>query len=174
MNQDDVLGEVLEKGQSTVQKTGKAVSDVAVNAVKAVTGQVTGSDASGQQMEANASPQDQASQADAQAQVKDMVKDLYAPSAPQSGEPVMSKEQIEEADRVKLEQVKQQLHNEVYYGPLIKRAEGASKEEERPAERVERQEMQEIDAEQKKEKKKPDFALQREQRRAEVKGGIGG
>ena len=173
MNRDDVLGEVLEKGQSTVQKTGKAVTGAAVNAVKAVTGQVTGSDVSGQQMEANASPQDQASQADAQAQVNDMVKDLYAPSSPQDGQPALSKEQIEEADKAKLEQVKQQLHNEVYYQPLINKAQSQG-EEERPAEKVEREEIQELQEERNKEKKKPDYALQREQRRAEVKGGIAG
>ena len=173
MDTYDGIGELLEKGQSTVQKTGNAVTGAAVNVAKTAVGQATGSsDTPGQQMD-NIMPADQTSQADNREQVKEVVKDLYAPSSLRDGQPALSKEQIEQADKVKLEQIKQQLHNEVYYQPLINRVQNQG-EEERPAEKVEREEIQELQEEQNKEKKKPDYALQREQRRAEVKGGVGG
>lgn len=161
-NNNDVFGEVLEKGQQAAQKTTSVVSDAAKMAV----GQVTGGDSKADAV------QNQDAQAQAE-EVKGVVKDFYAPSQ-NSGQPPLSKEQIEEADKVRIAQVKQQLHNEVYYNPLVKRSEETQAQEERPAERVERQEMQDFQDEQKKAKEKPNYAMQREQRRAEVKGGVSG
>ena len=162
-NNNDVFGEVLEKGQQAGQKTAAAISDAA----KMAAGQVTGGDSK------NDTAQSQDAQASQAEEVKGVVKDFYAPSQ-NSGQPPLSKEQIEEADRAKIAQVKQQLHNEVYYDPLVKRSEETQAQEERPAERVEREEMEDLQLEQKKAKEKPDYAMQREQRRAEVKGGVSG
>jgi len=42
MDKNRVLGELLEQGQSVVQKTGKAVADSATGVVKTAAGQVAG------------------------------------------------------------------------------------------------------------------------------------
>ncbi len=160
MNSDDVFGEVLEKGQQAVKQTTNVVSDAAKMAADQIAGQ---KDTAGDQASNDSSTDIQAA--------KDMVKDFYAPSNP--GQAPVSKDLVAQEDASKLAQVKQQLHNEVYYDPLVNRPK-KQEEEERPAERVERQEMEDLQAEQKKQKEKPDFAMQRAQRQAEVKGGVSG
>lgn len=165
MDTNNVLGEVLEKGQSTVQKTGKTVADSASNAVKSAVSQVAGQDQKEQ------SVQDNVQKANDKAQVAEMVKDLYAPSNPNVKAP--SKEQSEAEKKARLANLRQKLHNEVYYEPLI--AGQKAQEEERPAEKVEREKVQEMQDLKKKEDKKPaPLAVQRAQQSAEKFRGVSG
>lgn len=164
MDTNNVLGEILEKGQSAVQKSAKTVADSASNVVKTTASQATGQDQGEQNI------QDNAQKANDKAQVADMVKDIYSPSNPNVKAP--SKEQAEAEDKAKLVSLRQKLHDEVYYQPLIA---GQKAQEERPAEKVEREKVQEMQDLQKKEDKKPTpLAVQRAQQSAEKFRGVSG
>jgi hypothetical protein len=86
----------------------------------------------------------------------------------------MSSEEQEKLEtQQKLEALRKQLHDEVYYEPLINPKK--QEEEERPAERVERQEKEEMqDLEQKEADKPPPIALQRAQTTTEMNRGVSG
>jgi len=173
MNPNDVLGEVLEKGQSVVQKTGKAVADSASGALKTAAGQVAGD--SGNQPgsnEASTAVSDQQATSD-KFQNDEFVKELYAPSTSQNGQKVPSGEpQSQTEEQAKLAGVRQKLHDEVYYLPLIQ---GSKSQEERPAEKVEREKKQEMQDLQQKEAEKPaPIAVQRAQQTAEKFRGVSG
>jgi len=169
MNPNDVLGEVLEKGQSVVQKTGKAVADSTSGVVKVAAGQVAGD--SNSQTEANAAVSDQQTASD-KAQTDELVKELYAPSKSQDSQIPVDKQQSEKDAQAKLTSVRQKLHDEVYYQPLVN---PQKPREERPAEKVEREKKQEMQDLQKKEAKKPPpIAVQRAQQTAEKFRGVSG
>lgn len=174
MNPNDVLGEILEKGQSVVQKTGKAVADSATGAVKTAVNQVVGD--SGNQAgvnETNATVSDNQQVVSDKAQNDELVKELYAPSQPQNGQNLSPVEpQSESEEQARLASVRQKLHDEVYYLPLIH---GKKAQEERPAEKVEKEKKQEMQDLQKKEAKKPaPIAVQRAQQSAEKFRGVSG
>lgn len=171
MDKNGVLGEVLEKGQSVVQKTGKAVADSASGAAKTAAGQIAG--------DSNGQAKDMASVSDKQiasdrAENDKLVKELYAPSQPQNGQNLPSAEpQSKTEEQAKLANVRQKLHDEVYYEPLIHGQK--AKQEERPAEKVEKEKKQEMADLQQKEAKKPaPIAVQRAQQSAEKFRGVSG
>lgn len=162
MDKNGVLGEVLEKGQSTVSKTGKTVVSAAANTVKIAANQVTAN---------SDNKENQTEEADNKTKTKAMIKDIYAPSNPNaSAKPA---EQIEAEDKAKLESLRQKLHNEVYYDPLINRAK-KGEEEERPAEKVEREKMEDLRETQKKKEKQKPIAVQRAQNVIEANRGVSG
>lgn len=170
MDKNGVLGELLEQGQSVVQKTGKAVADSATGVVKTAAGQVAGD--SNIQAKDNAVVPDQKVLSD-KTQTDELVKELYAPSQPQNGQNLTPAEpQSKTEEQAKLASVRQKLHDEVYYEPLIQ---GSKSQEERPAEKVEREKKQEMQDLQKKEAKKPaPIAVQRAQQTAEKFRGVSG
>lgn len=169
MDKNGILGEVLEKGQSVVQKTGKAVVGSAAGAVKTTAGQIGGD--SGGQTKDNTVISDKQT-ANQKAETDELVKELYAPSKPQNNQNPAAKPQSETEEQAKLAGVRQKLHDEVYYQPLIGRQ---KPQEERPAEKVEREKKQEMHDLQKKEAKKPPpIAVQRAQQSAEKFRGVSG
>jgi len=172
MDTNNVLGELLEQGQSMAQKTGKAVADSAAGAVKTAVSQVTGvNSAQAGTNEGNAAPTDQPSASD-KAQTDELVKELYAPSNPQAAQDPVDKQQVEQDAQVKLQSIRQKLHQEVYYEPLVN---PARQEEERPAEKVEREKQQELQDLQQKEAKKPaPIGVQMAQQSAEKFRGASG
>ncbi len=147
MNPNDILGETIEKGQKTVKQTASAVSDAAKIAV----GQA----------------------AEDKAQTEELVKDLYAPSKPKNAQNLTpAKPESKAEEQARLASVRQKLHDEVYYQPLINRQ---KPQEERPAEKVEKEKKQELMDLQKKEAKKPaPIAVQRAQQTAEKFRGVSG
>ena len=164
MDKNGALGEILEKGQSAVQKSAKAAADSSSNLVKTAAGQIAG------QNQGEQGIQDDAQKVTDKAQADDLVKDLYAPSNPNVKAP--SKEQSEADKKAKLANLRQKLHDEVYYQPLIA---GQKAQEERPAEKVEREKKQEMqDLRQKEDKKPKPLAVQRAQQSAEKFRGVSG
>lgn len=170
MDLNNVLGEVLEKGQSVVKNSGKTTVNSVGGFVKTAVGQVAGD--SNSQVKDNVSVSDQQAVRD-KAQNDELVKELYAPSAPQNSQKSPSVEpQSETEEQAKLASVRQKLHDEVYYRPLIQ---GSKSQEERPAEKVEKEKKQEMQDLQKKEEEKPaPIAVQRAQQTAEKFRGISG
>ena len=160
MNTNSVVGEILETGVSAVKQTGKTVAGAVSDTGKAAASQITGRSKDTQ----------------------DIVKSLYAESEKEKDksqrvEVQDSNDQSENTPegldkKKKLEELRQELHNEVYYDPLVNPPK--SKEEERPAEKVEREEMEEIQDLQKKEKEKPPPLVQRTQQRVEKFPGASG
>mgnify|MGYP001618472979 CR=1 FL=1 len=161
MNTNSVVGEILETGVSAVKQTGKTVAGAVSDTGKAAASQVTGRSKDTQ----------------------DIVKSLYAESEKEKDksqrvEVQDSNDQSENTPegldkKKKLEELRQELHNEVYYDPLVNPPK-PQREEERPAEKVEREEMEEIQDLQKKEKEKPPPLVQRTQQRVEKLPGASG
>ncbi len=174
MNPNDILGEVMEKGQSIVQKTGKTAVNSVVGISKTVAGQATGgSDNQSGSNETNATVSDNQQVVSDKAQNDELVKELYAPSKSQNNQKArLAEPQSESEEQAKLASVRQKLHDEVYYLPLIH---GKKNQEERPAEKVEKEKKQEIQDLQKKEAKKPiPLVVQRAQQTAEKFRGVSG
>lgn len=163
----------MEKGQGAVKKTGKAAVDSAAGAVKTAANQVAGDSNQSGSNETNTVVSDQQTVSD-KAQNDELIKELYAPSKPQNSRnlpPAESQSKTEE--QVKLAGVRQKLHDEVYYEPLIQGQK--ARQEERPAEKVEKEKKQELQDLRKKEAKKPmPLAVQRAQQTAEKFRGVSG
>ena len=174
MNSNDILGEAMEKGQSAVKKTGKVVADSAAGAVKTAVNQVVGDSNQSGSNETNATVSDQQQVVSDKAQNDELVKELYAPSKPKNTQnPILAEPQSKPEEQAKLANVRQKLHDEVYYEPLIQGQK--AKQEERPAEKVEKEKKQELVDLQKKEAKKPaPIAVQRAQQTAEKFRGVSG
>lgn len=162
MNTNSVVGEILETGVSAVKQTGKTVAGAVSDTGKAAASQITRRSKDTQ----------------------DIVKSLYAQSDQDTDQsPIKSSNQNAQQSedntpeaidkKKKLEELRQELHNEVYYDPLVNPPK-PQREEERPAEKVEREEMEEIQDLQKKEKEKPPPLVQRTQQRVEKFPGASG
>lgn len=170
MNPNDVLGETIERGQKVIRQTASAAAASATGAVKAAAGQIAG--------DSNSQAKDNVAVSDEQAvshkvQTEELVKELYAPSKSQNNQKAQpSGSQSETEEKAELASVRQKLHDEVYYQPLIQ---GTKTQEERPAEKVEKEKKQEMADLQKKEVKKPaPLAVQRSQQTAEKFRGVSG
>ena len=170
MNQNDVLGEILEQGQSLVKKGGKAVKSSVSDTAKAAVGQITGDNVSQDNSGQN---QDVRTGVDAanKAETEELVKGLYAKSKPGS-QTAQTPQGVKEADdKQKLEKLRQELHGQ-YYQNLVNRP---KPKEERPAEKAEREEKQKMADLQEKEAKKPvSLAVQRAQQSTEKYRGASG
>ena len=170
MNQNDVLGEILEQGQSLVKKGGKAVKSSVSDTVKAAAGQVTGDNGS---QDNSGQSQDVQTGVDTvnKAETEELVKGLYAKSKP-GNQTAQTPQSVKEADdKQKLERLRQELHGQ-YYQKLVNRP---KPKEERPAEKVEREDKQKMADLQEKEAKKPaPLAVQRAQQSTEKYRGPSG
>ncbi|OGH21547.1 MAG: hypothetical protein A2958_02345 [Candidatus Levybacteria bacterium RIFCSPLOWO2_01_FULL_38_13] len=154
------LEEALETGVSMAKKSAKAVVGAASDAGKAAGSQITG-------------VQDKDTQ--------DIVNSLYAESEKEkdksqrvevqgsNDQPDNTPEGLEK--KKKLAQLRQQLHNEVYYDPLVNPSK--PKQEERPAEKVEKEKQEEMIGLQEKKKKEPPPLIQRQKTRIERLPGAG-
>lgn len=170
MNQNDVLGEILEQGQSLVKKGGKAVKSSVSDTVKAATGQVTGDNGS---QDNSGQSQDVQTGVDTvnKAETEELVKGLYAKSKP-GNQTAQTPQSVKEADdKQKLERLRQELHGQ-YYQKLVNRP---KPKEERPAEKVEREDKQKMaDLQEKAAKKPAPLAVQRAQQSTEKYRGPSG
>lgn len=100
---------------------------------------------------------------------KSFLQDLYGPSTPVPNEKVAEQKAVDEQETAAL---RNRLHNETYYQPLIA---PAKQQEERAAEKVEREKQEERWDLQKKEEKKPaPLAVKQGQQSAEVHRGVSG
>ncbi len=155
MNKSGLLGEALEKGQSTVKQIGKGAMKTTGSAVKAAGAQITGTDIGAQDIVNSLYGVSDAK--------KTNIQSIQNQQASQAGD--AGKNPTEELDKEKkLKELRAKLHQEVYYDPLT----NPKKPEERPAEKVEKEKEQEVAelAERKKEKPPP-LAIQRTQQRVE-------
>lgn len=171
----------LEQGKSGIKK----ISDVALQSAKATVQtaaqQLTGSYSAGDGTVDAPSPIAR-SQDDI-----DFIQDLYGlsrqtqtPSSqiasaqtPQMENPSQATQQQQELaqTRQKLANLLRQQHNETYFGPVFNRP---KQKEEGIAEKLEREDEEKKYEEFEKQQKKPDFALQRAQGRAEMAPGASG
>ncbi len=172
MDSNNVLGEILEKGQSAVKNSGKTAVNSVAGIAKTAAGQVAGDPNQSGTNEANVAVSDQHQAASDKVQTDEFVKELYAPSKSQDGQNPKDNQQAQTEEQAELASVRQKLHDEVYYEPLIQ---GSKSQEERPAEKVEREKKQEMQDLQKKEaKKSAPIAVQRAQQTAEKFRGVSG
>jgi hypothetical protein len=188
MDKMGVFGEMLEKGQQTVQSTAKAaVSDV----TNTVAGQIgvkpeASPDAQGKtqvrpQNQTQALPKTEPTvlQAASSSETLDLVKEFYAPSDDVQAPNAARNPQQEQAEtQAKLAKLRQELHQSTYYDPLIAYETKKPQEEEAVAEKVEREEKEEdrekIELQQKKAKDTQDIATSRAQRATEANRGVAG
>ncbi|MEK7551084.1 MAG: hypothetical protein AAB532_00595 [Patescibacteria group bacterium] len=178
MDKNGQIGELLEKGQTTVTNS---VQDTA-NTVRT---QVLGGQNNSQSLpnqNPDLPPQIEPVQADNTDYTKQAVSSFYSPS--ENGEPNSS--EATETDEQKLARVRQdldgekqkhkELHDEVYYQPLIAyEQKQATQQQERPAEVAENEKQHDLQEHvEKQAKKDQDIATQRAQRQIEIKGGVSG
>jgi len=156
------LEDALETGVSTAKRGAKTVANAVSDTGEAAASQITGVQ---------------------NKDTQDIVKSLYAQSnqnTDQKSNKTSNQDPQQPEDnspqglekKKKLEELRQQLHKEVYYDPLVNQKK--PKEEERPAEKVEREEMQDLQDLQKKEKDKPPPLVQKTQQRVEKYPGASG
>ncbi len=172
--------EMLEEGKSLVKKTTDQAVKQVKTTVQTAASQVTGvSNAQtpngGQGVDFGTVSSDQSS--------KDFVKDLYKPSAQQSTQVsqqiVTNSQQPGSDDQKSLEETRKKIkllneqHTNVYYKPTFDP--DRKKEEEKPAEKVEREEQEKLQQLQLDDKEKlPPLAVTRAQTSAENKVGFSG
>lgn len=173
MDPNSVVGELFEKGQNTTQTT---VSDV-TNAVKS---QILGDEKKSpvKDVSWNLPPQPVNPETVVSDDgTKEFVKDFYAPTdtlaqAPQSASDKADQDQLAKT-RSEL-QLFQSQHKDVYYDPLFAYENKKPQEEERPAEKADRQKMEDLKTDsEKKTKNDEDIAVQIAQKGVETRVSAG-
>ena len=153
-----ILGEILEQGASIVKQTVKQTAKLPSDLAKTAAGQVGG----------------QTPSADEKA-TAEFVKDLYGADDQSNKKPATTETQKgTEAQRVekeqKIEKLRQELHSKYYQRTFNP----PKQQEERPAEKVEKEKREEMIDLQEKEKKKPPVLVQRARERVEKYPGASG
>jgi hypothetical protein len=185
MDPNSTFGELIEKGQNaaanTVQNTAKNTASDVVNTVKGqITGKNEGTAGKPQvQSQTQASPLPNVLPESGNASsengefAREMVSDFYSPSRQTSQAALEGREQQQTDEKlIKVRQELKNLHMETYYNPLFEYEN--KKPEERPAEKVERQKMEDLqDLQQKEEKKALPIALQHAQTAIETRVSAG-
>ena len=191
MDKNGFFGEMLEKGQQTVQNTVKsAVSDIAGSVTSQIGVKPEASpDAQGKaqtqaqnqtQVQSPPSGEPAIPQAAATPETIELVKEFYAPSDDNQKVSPVDKQKSDAEAQAKLQKLRQELHQTEYYEPLIayEKKKPGQGEEEGAAERVEKQEKEEqqkkMELEEKKAKEKQDIATSRAQRAVEANRGVAG
>ena len=185
-----MFGEMLEKGQQTVQNTVKsAVSDVVGSLGNQLGVKPEASpDASGKtqnqnqtQAQVQSSPSSEPSipQAASSPETIELVREFYAPSDDNRKAAPADKQQVDAQTQQKIAQLRQELHQGEYYEPLIAyETKKPGQEEEGAAERVEKQEKEEeqkkMQLEDKKAKGDQDIATTRAKTAVEANRGVAG
>jgi len=184
MNDDNILGGALNQLGQTVKQAAKQVAKVPEEMAKGLGAQVKGE----KPQEKSSANQPQKQWQSDEERLK-FLKDLYGKTdMSQDGtspankslnlgdkKPTEFQQQIavkSPEEQKQLLQLRQDLHKQVYYDPTFNRPQ---KQEERPAEKIEKEKEIEMQELQKKEEKKPlPIAVQREQNKAEMFRGISG
>lgn len=166
MDTSTLVGEVLESGGTAIKQTGKAASNAISDTAKAAVSQITGS-----QGDNSAPPSD--------IDAKDIVSSLYEKSQSQNtnlqqvpkpaNAPTGSQKKTPD-ELANLELVRKELHA-AYYQSLTN---PPKPQEERPAEKVEREEKQDLVDLQQKQMEKPPPLVQRAAQRVEKFPGASG
>lgn len=155
MDKQGMIGEILERGQIVTDDARKTALKQVGNTAKAAINQVLPGSVE--------NPDERKEGKD-----KDFLKDLYGldeKTPPSEAE----KKQKEAEEKKKLQQIRSTLHNQ-YYASLTR-----PKKQERPAEKVEREDEEKKMQDIKKEEKKPkQIATQRAQQRVEKYPGASG
>jgi len=165
MNPNDVFGEALEQLGTIPKQMGQSVKGAPGAAVATVTAQVSGNGQASNVPSTDALPQ--AQEASKSAEKPDDLLEMFGKSdlSPEQLDGVKTQKQME--DQQQLQALRQRLHSE-YYQKLITPT-PKPEENERPAERVERLEMQDLEEEKKKEQEKTPIAVARARSSAENK-----
>lgn len=163
--------ELLEKGKQTTSDAVKTtVSDVATSVSDQV-GITNETNSSSQGQNTNQGEPQQQNSGETQ-RTKEMIKDFYSPSE----DYVQTGATQAQTDEQRLTSVRQKLHqeqhNEVYYNQLISYEQ--SRSEERPAEKIERQQMEELQLKEEKKQTGLPVAVQIAQTHTETSPGIRG
>lgn len=155
--------EALESGISLIKKSGKVAAAAVSDTTKAAVSQVAGYQ---------------------NKDTQDVVSHLYGKTDnknkdqkenPQNPGDQLQNSTLQDLEKKKkLQELRQQLHNEVYYDPLINPKKPQEQEEERPAEKVEKEKQEEMIDLQKKDKDKPPPLVVRTQQRVEKYPGASG
>lgn len=181
---DSILGDSLKQVGSLAKQTVKQIVKIPKEAVETATSQAGFEKKSSQKGPGEAQMQ----KVDRNKDTEDFVKGLYGVDNSQAQNPQdsqtaqkavaqatgqNSKQSPEE--QAKLESLRKKLHNETYYQPLITRQK-TQEEVEKPKERVERLEMQDLQKkdEEKKKKAQQDVSLEREKTKTEAHRGVSG
>lgn len=162
------LEDALETGVSGAKRGAKTVASAVSDTGKSAVSQITG-----QNLSAGRQGED----------TKDIVKSLYVQSDQNTDQPSnkSARENSQQPEdntpqglekKKKLEELRAQLHQEVYYDPLVNPHK--PKEEERPAEKVEKEEHEEMIELAEKKKKEPPPLVQKTQQRVEKFPGASG
>jgi len=173
------IGQILEQGQqaaaNTVQNTAKnTVSDVSSSVKTQITGNNEGIAGKSQALSQGSAVEPSAQLLQNGDFAKEMVSDFYSPSSQNTQAVLEGQEQAQTNEKLsKVRQELKNLHMEVYYNPLT--AYENKKPEERPAESVERQKMEDLKELQLKEQQKaPPIAVKMAQTTTEVNRGVAG
>ena len=175
------LGELIEKSQTQAVNTVKSAVSDTTNSVSGQLGIKNNVNSSALPQNQNQTPQvseqAQTSSQDRQGNefTKEMVKDFYAPSVSTSQFALEDEEKVQTEQ--KLQAVRQKLfqerHNEVYFNAVLN-ADAPKQQEERPAEKVERQQMEDLQLEQDKKQNELPIAVVRGQTHTEITPGVAG
>ncbi len=184
MNKPGILGDIGDELKNVGKQAVKTAVKIPAQVSKEIGEQLTGIET--KQNQAPANPNQQKALEDTKKQEnKDLLKQLYGSSktTPKKDNPAQNPQMAKIADAVaagkspqeaqKIEQLRQTLHQQEYYQPLITRPK-KQEEVERPKERVERLEMEELQQEQEKEKKKKPLSVDRAERSVEANRGLQG
>lgn len=188
MNKGNIFGEiaseVLEQGGSVVGQTAKQIIKTPTDLAKTAGGQINPVQPPQEnQIDPNKTSVGQnQTNADAKKINEDVVKSLYEKSGNENIDqktqehlqkmaeehPEKTPEELQE-----IEKLKQELHQTTYYQPLI----NPQKQEERPAEKIEKEKRQEEEKkmdELKEEEKKEPLAVHQAERKTEIFRGVSG
>ncbi len=174
MDKPGLFGEVLEKGQSAISDTTKAVKGQLTGFGKATKNQVAPDQESDRKPNTNQSIPETNDSTNKE-YTKDMVKHLYGVEDSQNKDvdksPRKETSSAKTKDEKRIQELKQKLHSE-YYQRLVH---PPKQKEERPAEKVEREKAEEMQELEQKEAKKPTpLAVKRAQTSVEINRGVSG
>jgi len=186
MNDDSVLGGVLNQLGQTAKQAVKQAVKIPEEMVADLSGQIgavsqrPGPEGQAKSQEKPAENLKQQWQSDEE-RVK-FLRGLYGsdknanPNLPADKKPTEFQEQIKDKspeEQKKLIELRNQLHKDFYYNPTFNPVK--KQDEQRPAEKVEKEKKQEMqELEQKEAKKPPPLAVVREQNKAEMFRGASG
>lgn len=190
INQGGIIGEVLETGGSLVKHTAKSIVKTPTDLAKAAGSQI-GAKSQGQGENSGVKADQNQDVASSDQQTKEVVDYLYGAKKPQGQQAAQSNQNPQQQSPVnqalgitkkpeekspeetqKLQKLRQELHQTTYYQPLTN---PKNQEEERPAEKVEREKKQKMQEEfQKEQKKPPPLSVKRARERVERLRGVSG
>ncbi len=164
-------GELLEKGKQTASDAVRTTASDISTSISDQVGITNETNSSSQNQNTNQGEPQQQTLGENQ-RTKEMVQDFYSPSEDYSGG-VQTQTQTDEQKLIDIrKKIHQERHNEVYYQQLISYEQ--TKPEERPAEKIERQQMEELQLKEEKKQTELPNALQRIQTHTERSPGMSG